>query len=292
MELFNNKTAVITGGAEGIGLAIARAVGQQGMNVVLGDIDAAKVAATAAALRAEGINAAALGMDVSKPEDWQALADLALNTFGAVHALVNNAGVGGRPSTVESTSLKDWRWVIDVNLMGVVMGMQTLVPHIKAAGGGWVVNVGSMAGLLGVPYGGAYNATKVAVVALSEGWAQELAKDHIHVAALCPGFVKTRIHMSTRNKTAEYLDEGEAHNPDESSNPMAAVVNGGIDTDLVGARVVEALRAGEQFIITHPNYRPAVQGRHQRLDEAFARAAESPLVQHVAEDPMDAFVPR
>ncbi len=292
MELFNNKTAVITGGAEGIGLAIARAVGLQGMNVVLGDIDADKVSIAAAELREAGINVAAVAMDVTKPEDWETLAELAIDTFGAVHAIVNNAGVGGRPSTIESASLKDWRWVIDVNLMGVVMGMQTFVPHIKAAGGGWVVNVGSMAGLMGVPYGGAYNATKVAVVALSEGWATELAEDNIHVAALCPGFVKTRIHMSTRNKSSEYLDEGESHNSDERNNPMAAVVNGGIDTDLVGARVIEALQAGEQVIITHPNYRRAIQHNHQRIDGAFARAADSPLVKHVAQDPVDAFTPR
>ena len=292
MAPFKNKTAVITGGAEGIGLAIARAVGKQGMSVVLGDINADKVSTAAAELREEGINVAAMGMDVTKPEDWQALAELAISTFGAVHAVVNNAGVGGRPSTIEATSLKDWRWVIDVNLMGVVMGMQTFVPHIKAAGGGWVVNVGSMAGLMGVPYGGAYNATKVAVVALSEGWATELANDKIHVATLCPGFVKTRIHMSTRNKTYEYLDEGESHNPDEQSNPMSVVVNAGIDTDLVGARVIEALEAGEHVIVTHPNYRRAIQKNHQRLDQAFARAAESPIVKHVAQDPIDAFMPR
>ena len=120
MELFNNKTAVITGGAEGIGLAIARAVGLQGMNVVLGDIDADKVSIAAAELREAGINVAAVAMDVTKPEDWETLAELAIDTFGAVHAIVNNAGVGGRPSTIESASLKDWRWVIDVNLMGVV----------------------------------------------------------------------------------------------------------------------------------------------------------------------------
>lgn len=298
MELFANKTVIISGGAEGIGLAIARAVGKAGMNVVLGDINATQLDRARAELDALGVAVATRVMDVTRAEDWDATVATAKSAFGDIHALVNNAGVGGRPSPIEATvSMKDWRWVVDVNLMGVVEGTRHLVPEIKAAGGGWIVNVASMAGLLGVPFAGAYTATKVAVVGLSEAWAVELAPSGIHVAALCPAFVQTRIHLSERNKPAGYLDADETPltedaiaRMDPEDNPMSAVIAAGIEPDLLGDRVVEALRAGERYILTHPNYRAVVQRRMETIDAAFARAADSAVVGHLRDQPLDVFV--
>ena len=191
---------VVSGGAEGIGFAVAQAVGREGMNVVITDVSTDMLRKAEAALSEQGIVVLALEADARKESEWERVADAALDKFGAIHAVMNNAGVGGGGSSgpIEEHSAEDWRWTIDVNLMGVVFGVKTMVPHIKAAGGGWILNVASMAGMNGFPYGGAYNATKLAVAGLSEGWAMELAPFGIHVAALCPGFVKTRIYLSDR----------------------------------------------------------------------------------------------
>ena len=195
MDLFKGKTVIVSGGAEGIGFAVAQAVGREGMNVVIADISSDTLATAEATLSEQGIPVLALTADARSEADWDRVADAALGRFGAIHALMNNAGVGGGGSSgpIEDHSAEDWRWTIDVNLLGVVFGMKSVVPHIKAAGGGWIVNVASMAGMNGFPYGGAYNATKLAVAGLSEGWSMELAPFGIHVAALCPGFVRTRI---------------------------------------------------------------------------------------------------
>jgi NAD(P)-dependent dehydrogenase (short-subunit alcohol dehydrogenase family) len=291
---YTNKTVLVSGGAEGIGFAIARALGLQGMNVVLGDINESGVQEAAKELKALGVKAVARKMDVVKPEDWFSAVGLATSEFGALHALINNAGVGGKPGPIEGNTLADWQWCIDVNLMGVVQGMQACVPTIKQSGGGFVVNVGSMAGLLGVPFGGEYTATKLAVVGLSEAWAVELAPFGIHVAALCPAFVSTRIHLSERNRAETHgqaVNSAHIELPPEDS-VMSQVVTNGIDKDLVGARVVEALNQKEHMIITHPNYRGAVQARFQAIDGAFKRAAESMVVGHLINEPLDSFVPQ
>ena len=188
MDLFKGKTVIVSGGAEGIGFAVAQAVGREGMNVVITDISPDTLATAEATLNEQDIPVLALTADARSEADWDRVANAALERFGAIHALMNNAGVGGGGSSgpIEDHSAEDWRWTIDVNLMGVVFGMKSVVPHIKAAGGGWIVNVASMAGMNGFPYGGAYNATKLAVAGLSEGWSMELAPFGIHVAALCP----------------------------------------------------------------------------------------------------------
>ena len=170
--------------------------------------------------------------------------------------------------------MKDWQWVMDVNLMGVVEGARLTVPEIIAAGGGWVINVGSMAGMGGVPFAGAYTASKLAVVGLAEAWSVELAPHNIHVAALCPAFVQTRIHLSERNKPEALLEQGERKltedaiaTMDPATNPMSAVIAAGIEPDLLGARVVEALEAGELYILTHPKLptsRTKKNGSHRR----------------------------
>lgn len=286
-----NKTALISGGAEGIGLSIAKALGEQGMNIVLGDIDAAQLKQAEQTLSELKIPCITVPMDVTKPEDWQALCDAAVDRFEKVHMIVNNAGVSGAPGPIERTSHQDWRWVTDVNLMGVLYGMEAAVPLIKQHGeGGWVINVASMAGMAGIPYAGAYTATKVAVVGMSESWHVELAKHNIHVSVLCPAFVQTRIHLSHRNRQEQYKLESSVQAANKGKkNAAQELVENGIPVDLVGKRVIEALTAGELYIFTHPSHRQSIAARFKAIDDAFARAAESPLLQDILDDPVLSF---
>lgn len=281
---------VVSGGAEGIGFAVAQAVGREGMNVVITDVSTDMLRKAEAALSEQGIVVLALEADARKESEWERVADAALDKFGAIHAVMNNAGVGGGGSSgpIEEHSAEDWRWTIDVNLMGVVFGVKTMVPHIKAAGGGWILNVASMAGMNGFPYGGAYNATKLAVAGLSEGWAMELAPFGIHVAALCPGFVKTRIYLSDRVRPAEYdighrdlIKSDEDLDPEVMSAGISTEVKNGIDPDMLAARVIESLNAGDTYIFTHPSFRDGVGERYAMIDRCFESAAKSPIVGRV-----------
>ena len=209
------------------------------------------------------------------------MGELALERFGKVHMLVNNAGVASAPGPIEATNHKDWDWVIDVNLKGVIYGAEAIVPLIKQHGeGGWMINVASMAGMMGVPYAGAYTATKVAVVGMTESWHMELAKHNIHVSALCPAFVKTRIHLSHRNRQSEHLDTNRVDSANRAPKHNAAkeLVENGIPAELVGQRVLEALNAKELYIFTHPAQRDVVQRRSKAIDDAFTRAEQSPLL--------------
>ena len=286
---FQGKTAIISGGAEGIGLSMAKALGEQKMNVVLADIDEHNLEKARLDLESLGVPVLALSLDVADERQWQSVAQLAVERFGKIHMVVNNAGVGGDSGPIESQQQEGWQWALDVNLMGVVYGAKVMVPLIKDHGeGGWIVNVASMAGMGGVPYSGAYNATKAAVVALSEAWAEELKSKNIHVAVLCPAFVQTRIYDSERNRPAQY--KSKTLNPDEESSfskKAREMVQNGIDVALVGKRVVEALNDGELYIFTHPNYRQVVQHRSARIDEAFVNAGKSPLLQHLVNQKLD-----
>lgn len=285
MSDFNGKTVVVSGGAEGIGLSVGRALGREGMNVVLADIDVARLQQAEAELSGEGITVLTLALDVADEIQWQRVAEQTLARFGKIHMLVNNAGVGGHIGDIESFEETGWRWTLDVNLMGVLYGAKTIVPLIKKHGeGGWLLNVASMAGMAGVPFGGAYTATKAAVVALSESWSAELKPHNIHVAVLCPAFVKTRIHESQRNRQQRYVAEKEpAPHLVKASAFAKKGVEQGIDVDLVGRRVVEALGMKELYIFTHPNYRSVTQLRAKEIDEAFERATQSALLQHIVD---------
>ncbi|NNC98803.1 MAG: SDR family NAD(P)-dependent oxidoreductase [Gammaproteobacteria bacterium] len=293
MSEFAGKTAVVSGGAEGIGLSIARALGQQGMNLVLGDIDRQQLANAKAQLQQDGIPVVVVTMDVTDPGGWQQLADKAIQGFGKIHMLINNAGVASASGPIENTDRTDWRWVIDVNLLGVINGTEAIVPLIKQHGeGGWLINVASMAGMSGVPYAGPYTATKVAVVGMSEAWYGELAKHNIRVSVLCPAFVQTRIHLSGRNRQDRYQGDPAESTGGESTpgeNRAQHLVENGIPVELVGLRVVEALQANELYIFTHPSHRAAMQRRFQAIDDAFARAAASPLLADIVDEEIVSF---
>jgi NAD(P)-dependent dehydrogenase (short-subunit alcohol dehydrogenase family) len=289
MEL-NGKTAIVSGAAEGIGFGIAEEVGRLGMNVVIADINAEQLEAARKKLEQQGVAVLAVSLDVANCAQWREVAKQAIDRFGKVHMLVNNAGVGGAPSPIESSTEKDWRWIVDVNLMGVVNGAQTVIPLIKEHGeGGWVVNVASMAGFVSLPMASAYSATKAAVVAMSESWHAELQESNIHVSVLCPGFVKTRINKSHRNKQAQYQsDEGAGKGKSSSVNKalgaqMQSVIDAGSPPALIAARVVEALVAKELYIVTHPSFYPAVASRFKGITGAFERAKSSVVLADVVE---------
>ena len=283
MSKFIEKTAVISGGAEGIGLSIAKALGEQKMNIVLADINEKNLQKASLELETLGIPVLSVVLDVAKEDQWQEVAERAIARFGKIHMIVNNAGIGGESGSIENQNAKGWQWALDVNLMGVVFGAKVMVPLIKQHGeGGWIVNVASMAGMGGTPYGGAYTATKAAVVAVSESWAGELESEGINVSVLCPAFVQTRIYDSERNRQSQYkTDKKSPISENVFLNKAKKMVENGIEVSIVGKRVVEALNDGEFYIFTHPNYRPLVEERSSQINAAFEKASKSPLLQHV-----------
>lgn len=287
MHDLNGKTAIISGGAAGIGLAVARALGARGMNLVLADIESKELAQATATLESEGLSVLGVEMDVALQEDWERTAQAAQERFGRVHLLLNNAGVSGGIGSLETLDVPGWQWTIDVNLMGVVYGAHTLLTHMKTHGEpAWIINVASMAGMAGVPLAGAYTATKAAVVALSEAWAVELANTNVHVAVLAPAFVRTRIHQSYRNRQARY-GAMPAPTPDVLQIGLSTTkaVENGIPPETLAARVLEALDAGEHYIFTHPLYQSVTDGRSEAVRAAFERTARSPVVGEVDERP-------
>jgi len=289
MFKFEGRTAVISGGAEGIGLSIAKALGEQKMNIVLADIDEKNLLKSTAELETLGIPVLAAVLDVADEMQWKSVAEKAVERFGKVHMVVNNAGVGGDSGPIENQETEGWQWALGVNLMGVVYGAKTIIPLIKQHGeGGWILNISSMAGMGGVPYSGVYTASKAAVVALSESWAQELKDKRIGVSVLCPAFVQTRIYDSERNRPDKYKSENyNIENESSFSKQTKQMVKDGIDVSIVGKRVVEAINHGELYIFTHPNYRQVNQERFNGIDEAFARSAKSPLLKDIVDQKID-----
>lgn len=273
MRDLKGKTAFITGGASGLGLAMAHAFGEAGMNVMLGDIEEAPLAKAVADLETRQIRAASVICDVADRKAVEAAAARTVEAFGKVHLVANNAGVGvGGP--IGQVKPADWDWIVAVNLMGVVYGMEAFLPHVRAHGeGGCFINTASMAGLISPPGMEPYCATKFAVVAMSEGWLRQLAPENIHVAVLCPGFVKTRINQSGRARQAQY------GSPTVSEVVANSAVESGIDPERVGKRVLEAVLADEPYIFTHPDMRGLVQARFAAIMAGFDAADASPALE-------------
>jgi NAD(P)-dependent dehydrogenase (short-subunit alcohol dehydrogenase family) len=273
MQDLNGKVAFITGGASGIGLSMAEAFGREGMAVMLADIEEQALERAVAGLRERQIRAEGVVADVACRASIQSAAAATIAALGKVHVVCNNAGVGaGGPFGTVTPS--DWDWVIDVNLKGVVYGMETFAPLIEQHGeGGHFVNTASLAGMVSPPGMEPYCATKFAVVAMSEGWAQQLAPMNIGLSVLCPGFVKTRINESRRNRQAAYGPDERAPPPPDA--PPSRVLSG-IPVEPVGRRVVEAVKANELYIFTHPGSREGVAARFERILAAFDAAEASP----------------
>jgi NAD(P)-dependent dehydrogenase (short-subunit alcohol dehydrogenase family) len=271
MEDLNGKVAFITGGASGIGLAMAEAFGREGMSVMLADIEAKALSAAVEELRAKQVRAEGVICDVGSRASLRAAALETIAKFGKVHVVCNNAGVGAGGILGEVPE-SDWNWIVDVNLLGVVYGTEVFAPLIASHGeGGHFVNTASMAGMVSPPGMEPYCATKFAVVAMSEGWAGQLAAQNIGVSILCPGFVKTRIHESRRNRQDSYGPESKEAPAEFAASPVLS----GIPVGPVAKRVVEGIKANDLYIFTHPEFRGAVQMRFARILAGFDAADAS-----------------
>ena len=201
MENLQGKVAVITGGASGIGRAVADRAAGEGMRIVLGDVEEGPLKEAVDDLTSSGAEALGVVTDVADGASVRNLRDAALDRFGAVHLVHNNAGIGlGGP--IWEVSEADWRWILGVNLWGVIHGVRTFTPLLIEQGEGHIVNTASIAGLIAAPFLGPYNATKQAVVAISETLFKDLQSvgAPVGVSVLCPGFVQTRIAESERNR--------------------------------------------------------------------------------------------
>jgi NAD(P)-dependent dehydrogenase (short-subunit alcohol dehydrogenase family) len=218
MRELAGKTAFVSGGASGIGFALGRAFAEAGMKVMLADIETDALAAAVKSLRKFGPDVRGVTCDVADPVSVERAAKASYEAFGNVHVVCNNAGVAGGGG-IDNISIDTWRWVLDVNLMGVVHGIHTFLPHIRAHGeGSHIVNTASMAGLQSGLGFSPYATSKFAVVAMSEGLAIQLQPLGIGVTVLCPGYVRTRISESGRNRPARY---GPTQTPDPAGSTGA-----------------------------------------------------------------------
>ena len=274
MELIDGSVAVITGAASGIGAELGRAFADAGCSVVLADVDAAPLDALAAGIDGDVLTVVT---DVSSPDELERLADAAFDRFGAVHVVCNNAGVSTF-NPIAAQTLDDWRWVLGVNLWGVVHGVQAFLPRLLAQGlPARIVNTSSLAGLAsGLPSLGPYNVSKVGVVALSETLRMELdmAGSPVGVSVLCPGSTPTRILDSDRNRPAALGTETRV--PD--GDMMRDAVRSGFDEPgartaaEVAADVLDAVRTDRFWIITSGEMRDLVSSRFQEIDSATPQA--------------------
>jgi NAD(P)-dependent dehydrogenase (short-subunit alcohol dehydrogenase family) len=280
MKDFAGKVAVMTGGAGGIGLAMARTFGRRAMKVAIADLESETCAQAVETLRREGIEAIGFACDVSDRDSLAAVAAGIFAAFGKVHILCNNAGVS-RAGTIESVASSDWDWVIGVNLKGAVHGLQLFLPHMKAHGEeGHIVNTASINGIAGAALAGPYSATKFALVGMSEVLAAELQETPIGVSVLCPSWTRTRMLDNGRNRPARFggpikLDADEANT--ERNMRYARALEGGLDPAHVAELVVGAVEERRLFVFTHPDTRAAVERRHELMlqgFEALGRAAQ------------------
>lgn len=267
MDSFEGKVAVITGAASGIGRALAQHCVQEGMKVVLADIEEGALSATATALQAQGASVLSVRTNVAQAAEVATLAQRTLDRFGAVHLLFNNAGVAaGGP--IWSMSLQDWEWVLGVNLWGVVHGIRTFVPILLQQGGeAHIVNTASIAGLVSTPGLGVYNVTKHGVVTLSETLYQELQQSGapVHVSVLCPGWVNTRIHEAERNRPLSLHNQPVEPAVAPIDQAMQEAIQNGMPAEEVAAQVFAAIRDRRFYILTHPPFQKLVQRRMQAI---------------------------
>jgi NAD(P)-dependent dehydrogenase (short-subunit alcohol dehydrogenase family) len=268
MKLTKGQVAVVTGGASGIGRAMALDLARRGLHVVLADVEAGPLARTAEEVAEHGVSVLPVRTDVSSLQSVQALAQRAFERFESVHVLCNNAGVSvGGP--LHEARHEDWQWVLGVNLWGVIHGVEAFVPRMIAAGqGGHVVNTASMAGLIASQNLGIYNTTKYAVVGLSETLAKDLRDTGIGVSVLCPMGVQTNIRESERNRPAQFGSRADARRQPE-------LLGRWIPPEDVAALVMRAIEENRLYIPTHFEGREHWDRRAQRIHDAFPEPTDA-----------------
>jgi NAD(P)-dependent dehydrogenase (short-subunit alcohol dehydrogenase family) len=280
MRDFEGKVAVVTGGASGIGFGMATRFAEQGMKVVLADVEEPALEAAVTRLRQAEHDVLGVVTDVSKSESVEALARKTLDAYGRVHVLCNNAGVGGGAGgAIWEATLKDWQWTLGVNLWGVIYGIHTFVPiMLEQDEEGHVVNTASMAGI--TPSNRPYSISKHGVVSLSEALHEGL-RDRgakVHCSCLCPGVINTNIMFGSRNRPPELINPGREQPTEREMRRSNAVhkyaVEKGMDPLEVGDMVVEAIRNEQFWILTHPDWDNIIR---TRVDDILARRNPTPI---------------
>jgi NAD(P)-dependent dehydrogenase (short-subunit alcohol dehydrogenase family) len=268
---FEGRVAVVTGGASGIGLGLATRFVAEGMKVVLADVERDALDEAVEKLRADGGDVSGVVADVCDADQVQALADTVMERHGAVHVACNNAGVGGGGLSWEMP-LSTWQWVIGVNMWGVVNGIRSFVPLLLQQPEGHIVNTASVAGLVAAPFMGPYNASKHAVVGMSETLHHEMAFTgaNVGVSVLCPGWVNTRIAESDRNRPA-HLAPPPAADGIDTEGPMRVALQTMLETGMptaeVAGKVFDAIRERRFWVLTHDDASDMwVQAVARRLD--------------------------
>lgn len=270
MREFQGRTAVVTGGASGIGLAVARVLGRRGMRLVLGDVEKGALAAAVAELEAAGVEAVGVRTDVRDRAAVHALAEAAWSRFGAVHLVMHNAGVVVFGPVWEMSD-QDWDWSMQVNLEGVIHGVQAFLPRmLKDGQDGYMLFTASFAGLVANRNLAVYNVTKAGVVALAESLHKDLRDKPIGVSVLCPMRVDTHIEQSNRNRPQEL--GGSAANRTSTEEERQAMRDRNLEVGPVADLIVAGIERGDLYIHTHSEAQRFVRRRFEKIDEAFGRA--------------------
>jgi len=276
MREFTGKVAVVTGAASGIGRALAERFAVEGMKMVLADFDAGSLARAESEMTAAGTSVRAVLTDVSKAASVAALAEAALETFGAIHLVCNNAGVASRPAPCWEKTLEDWEWVLGANLWGVIHGIRTFVPILLRQGvEAHVVNTASAAGLIWAPHGADYFVSKHGVVSLSESLHLELEAQGapVKVSVLCPAFVRTAILENTARRFAD-----RAVRPDlaDVEQRYRRVIQDATPPAEIASKVLEAIREERFYVLPHPEMNPYIAARGRAILEGINPKVEAP----------------
>ena len=271
MKNLKGKVAVVTGAASGLGRSMALAFAAEGMDVALADVDQVNLGPVEEEVQAKGVRAITLRVDVSKPEQVEAFRDQSLARLGGIHVVCNNAGVSPLGAVWENTPA-DWQWILGVNLWGVINGVHAFTPYLLAQNEGHLVNTASVSGLIAPPGSGAYNATKHAVVALSESLHHDLRERNsaVGVSVLCPAYVPTGIVDSERSRPQELKNpphELSAQAKARQAMLRKAVTSGKVSADQVAQEVVAAIREERFYILTHPRIKGAIRARLEDILE-------------------------
>ena len=268
MKIFTGRVAVVTGAASGIGLATATRFAEEGMKVVLADIEEPALEAALKKLRGAGHEVLGVPTDVSNWEAMQALADAAIAAYGVVNLVHNNAGVVVS-GPIEELSISDWEWVLGVDLWSVIYGIKAFLPLIKAAGEGHIINTASTAGLQGPKGIAPYTAAKFGVVGITETLRLELEDENSSVSAsvLCPGAINTQIVLSKRNRTQESAANHRSSDVEKGfeANAGALLANDGMDPLEVANLIIKGVMANDFWIITHPDWKDVMIKRAEAM---------------------------
>lgn len=272
MDDLRGRVAVVTGAGSGMGLGMARAFAGDGMKLVLADVDQVALDAAVAEFTAGGTETIGHKTDVSKLEQVEALAAAALDRFGAIHVAANNAGIG-IPTNTQKMKLDDWRWIIDVDLWGVIYGVHVFLPIIEAQGEGHITATSSMAGLIAARVMGAYNVAKHGVVAMMATLERDLRSRNspVRASVLCPGPINTGIGRNSAQLRPSTLGQ-----PPRDPTTRGAVTGKiaanieamlaeGMDPDEVGRLVLDAIKTEKFWILTHPNYMKLVNRQNEAM---------------------------